>query len=151
MSDAFLARQLLRVRTDRRFLQEFLSAMEKSEEEIVLVKDGGYDGQDNIAIEKYEKHVKLAITALTGREEPDEPADFEFNEEGICLLKCAIFIISKNGSNRTNSQRYMKGEKFRNLSKLRNGIDALNFRKVLSALWVFAYSQILLQAAKFAL
>ncbi len=57
MSDAFLARQLLRVRTDRRFLQEFLSAMEKSEEEIVLVKDGGYDGQGNIVIEKHEKHV----------------------------------------------------------------------------------------------
>ena len=42
--------------TDSRFLQESLSAMEKSEEEIILVTDGGYDGQDNIALAK-EKNV----------------------------------------------------------------------------------------------
>ncbi len=34
--------------TDSHFLQESLSQMEKSEEEIILVTDGGYDGQDNI-------------------------------------------------------------------------------------------------------
>ena len=33
--------------TDSHFLQETLSQMEKSEEEIILVTDGGYDGQDN--------------------------------------------------------------------------------------------------------
>ena len=33
--------------TDSQFLQGSLSAMEKSEEEIILVTDGGYDGQDN--------------------------------------------------------------------------------------------------------
>ena len=33
--------------TDSHFLQESLSQMEKSEEEIILVTDGGYDGQDN--------------------------------------------------------------------------------------------------------
>ena len=30
--------------TDSLFLQESLSAMEKSEEEIILITDGGYDG-----------------------------------------------------------------------------------------------------------
>ena len=40
--------------------------MEKSEEEIILVTDGGYDGQDNIALAK-EKNVRLVTTALIGK------------------------------------------------------------------------------------
>lgn len=74
--------------TDSSFLQESLSAMERSEEEIILVTDGGYDGQDNIALAK-EKNVKLVTTALIGKEAPDVLADFEFNEEGTRLLRCA--------------------------------------------------------------
>jgi hypothetical protein len=74
--------------TDSHFLQKSLSAMEKSEEEIILVTDGGYDGQDNIALAK-EKNVKLITTALIGKEAPDALADFEFNEDGTRLLKCA--------------------------------------------------------------
>ena len=74
--------------TDSHFLQDTLSAMEKSEEEIVLITDGGYDGQDNIALAK-EKNVKLVTTALIGKEAPDALADFEFNEDGTRLLKCA--------------------------------------------------------------
>lgn len=62
--------------------------MEKSEEEIVLVTDGGYDGQDNIALAK-EKNVKLVTTALIGKEAPDVLADFVFSEDGMRLLKCA--------------------------------------------------------------
>ena len=74
--------------TDSHFLQDTLSAMEKSEEEITLITDGGYDGQDNIALAK-EKNVKLVTTALIGKEAPDVLADFEFNEDGTRLLKCA--------------------------------------------------------------
>lgn len=74
--------------TDSHFLQEFLSEREKSEEEIILVTDGGYDGQDNIVLAK-EKNVKLVTRALIGKEAPDILADFEFNEEGTRLLKCA--------------------------------------------------------------
>ena len=61
---------------------------EKSEEEILLVTDGGYDGQDNIALAK-EKNVHLVTTALIGKEAPDVLAVFEFNEDGTRLLKCA--------------------------------------------------------------
>ena len=74
--------------TDSHFLQESLSAMEKSEEEIILVTDGGYDGQDKVALAK-EKNVKLVTTALIGKEAPDALADFEFNEDGTRLQKCA--------------------------------------------------------------
>ena len=160
--------------TDSHFLQESLSAMEKSEEEIILVTDGGYDGQDNIALAK-EKNVKLITTALIGKEAPEALADFEFNEDGSRLLKCAAghepvsqsftkstrqcrvsfdrnhcsgcpyqdqchpkiykkvatFITSKNASNRAKSQRYMQSEEFRNLARLRNGVETIpaNIRK----------------------
>ena len=148
--------------------------MEKSEEEIILITDGGYDGQNNIALAK-EKNVKLVTTALIGKEAPDALADFEFNEDGTRLLKCAAghepisqsftkstrqcrvsfdrnhcagcpyqdqcrpkiykkvatFITSKNASNRAKSQRYMQSEEFRNLARLRNGVETIpaNIRK----------------------
>ena len=51
--------------TDSLFLQESLSAMEKSEEEIILITDGGYDGQDNIALAK-EKNVNFMFEASVG-------------------------------------------------------------------------------------
>lgn len=76
------------IHTDSHFLQDTLSTMEKSEEEIILITDGGYDGQYNIALAK-EKNVKLVTTALIGKEAPDVLADFEFNEDGTRLLKCA--------------------------------------------------------------
>ena len=74
--------------TDSHFLQESLDAMDKSEKETVLITDGGYDGQDNIALAK-KKNVKLVTTALIGKEAPDALADFEFNEDGTKLIKCA--------------------------------------------------------------
>lgn len=74
--------------TDSHFLQDTLSGMEKAEEEIVLITDGGYDGQDNIALAK-EKNVTLVTTALIGREAPDALADFVFNEDGTRLIRCA--------------------------------------------------------------
>ena len=160
--------------TDSHFLKECLSAMEKPEEEIILITDGGYDGQDNVALVK-EKNVKLVTTALIGKEAPDVLADFEFNEEGTHLLKCAaghapisqsynkttrqcrvsfnrkycvgcpyqeqyhpkiykkvaVFITSKNASNRAKSQRYMESEEFSNLARLRNGVETIssNIRK----------------------
>lgn len=55
--------------TNSHFLQEALSQMEKSEEEIILVTDGGYDGQDNVALAK-EKNVRLETTTLIGKEAP---------------------------------------------------------------------------------
>ena len=63
--------------------------MEKSEEEIVLVTNGGYDSQDDIALVK-KKNVRLVTTALIGKEATNALADFEFNEDGIQLLKCAV-------------------------------------------------------------
>lgn len=128
-------------------IEETLSQMENYGKEIILVTDGGYDGQDNIALAK-EKNVKLAMKALIGKEAPDAPADLEFIEERTKLLKCAdcpnqeqchpkihkkaaAFSTSKNASNRAKSQRYMQDEEFSNLAKLRNGVETIpsNIRK----------------------
>ena len=62
--------------------------MDRSEEEIVLITDGGYAGQDNFALAK-EKNIKLITTALIGKEAPDALADFTFNDDGTILLRCA--------------------------------------------------------------
>ena len=85
------------IHTDSQFLQESLNSMEKSDEEVVLVTDGGYDGQDNIALAR-EKNVKLVTTALIGKEAPDVLADFVFNEDGTKLLKCAAGHTPKSQS-----------------------------------------------------
>lgn len=90
--------------TDSLFLKETLSTMEKSQEEIVLIADGGYDGQDNVALAK-EKNVKLVTTALIGKEAPDVLADFEFSEDGTRLIKCAAGHEPKSQSyNKTTRQ-----------------------------------------------
>ena len=77
--------------------------MEKAEEEIILITDGGYDGQDNIALAK-EKNVKLVTTALIGKEAPDVLANFKFNEDGTKLLKCVA-------EHEPVSQSYIKSTK----------------------------------------
>lgn len=76
------------IHTDNHFLQDTLSQMERSDEGIILVTDGGYDGQDNMELAK-EKNVILMTTALIGKEAPDALAEFVFNEEGTRLIKCA--------------------------------------------------------------
>lgn len=75
------------IHTDSEFLQESSSQIEREKDEIILVTDGGYDGQDNIALAK-EKNIKLVTTALIGKEAPDALADYEFNEDGTRLPKC---------------------------------------------------------------
>lgn len=83
----------------------------------------GYDGQDNVALAK-EKNVRLITTALIGKKAPDALADFEFNEDGTRLLKCAT-------GHEPISQRYVQSEEFSNLARLRNGVETIpaNIRK----------------------
>jgi len=73
---------------DSQFLKDSVAAVEKQEIETTLVTDGGYGGSDNILLAK-EKNVRLVTTALVGKDAPDVFADFEFNDDGTRLLKCA--------------------------------------------------------------
>ena len=65
-----------------------MAKTEPQKEKVVPVTDGGYGGRDNTKLAS-EKNVKLITTALIGKEAPDVLADFEFNESGTKLLKCA--------------------------------------------------------------
>lgn len=100
------------IHTDSHFLQDTLSQMERSDEEIILVTDGGYDGQDNVELAK-EKNVTLVTTALIGKEAPDALAEFVFNEDGTRLIRCAA-------GHEPRSQSYTKTTKQCNVSFDRN-------------------------------
>lgn len=100
------------IHTDSQFLKESLAQMDKVEEAVTLITDGGYDGQDNKALAK-EKNVILVTTALIGKEAPDVLADFEFTEGGTRLIRCAA-------GHEPKSQSYTKTTKQCHVSFARN-------------------------------
>ena len=57
-----------------------------------MITDGGYGGGDNVKLAK-QKNIDLITTALIGKDAPDALADFEFNEDGTELLKCAAGYV----------------------------------------------------------
>ena len=81
--------------SDSQFLQDSVSKMDKADEEIILITDGGYGGGNN-TMSANEKNVTLLTTALIGKEAPDVLADFVFNEDGTKLLKCVACHESKS-------------------------------------------------------
>lgn len=90
--------------SDNQFLQDSISEMDKADEEIILVTDGGYSGSNNTALAK-EKNVTLLTTALVGKETADVLADFVFCEDGTKLLKCAAGHTPKSCSYSKNTKQ----------------------------------------------
>lgn len=74
--------------SDSRFRQESVAETDKCEETIVLITDGGYGGGDTTELAK-SKNIDLVTTTLIGKDAPDVYADFQYNEDGSQLLKCA--------------------------------------------------------------
>lgn len=74
--------------SDSQFMKDFLEKEEVHEDPITVTTDGAYSGKENEALAKG-KNVELIFTNLTGREAEDILADFEFNEEGTRLERCA--------------------------------------------------------------
>lgn len=84
-----------------------LTGCEKKDlEKIILITDGDYGGQDNIA-PAIEKNVHLVTIALIRKEAPNVLADFEFNEDDTRLLKCTAchVPISQNYTKSTRQSR----------------------------------------------
>lgn len=75
------------IRSDSDFLKENVEKQNKTEESVILVTDGAYYGEENVALAK-EKNITLLTTALTGVPTPDIFADFEFSEDGKEVLHC---------------------------------------------------------------
>lgn len=76
------------IHSDSQFLQESVAEAEETEEIVTLITDGGYGGGDNTELAKA-KNIDLVTTALIGKDAPDAYADFQYNEDGTKLLKCA--------------------------------------------------------------
>ena len=74
--------------SDSQFLKDFLAKEETHDEPVTVVTDGAYSGRTNEELAA-EKNVELVTTNLTGREADDILADFEFNEDGTKVEKCA--------------------------------------------------------------
>lgn len=74
--------------SDSQFLDEALAEMEAQPEKGILVADGGYSGTGH-RLAADEKNIELVSTALLGRKAKDAHADFEFNERGDRVVRCA--------------------------------------------------------------
>lgn len=83
--------------SDSQFMKDFLEKEEVQEEGSTVVSDGAYSGKTNEGLAK-EKNINLVFTNLTGREADDIIADFEFNENGTKLERCAGGFAPKSCS-----------------------------------------------------
>lgn len=75
------------VYSDSQFLKDYLASQPIYDEEAILVADGAYGGEGN-RHEASDHHIKLITTNFAGSKPDDIYADFQFSEDGKCLLKC---------------------------------------------------------------
>ena len=73
--------------SDSQFLKEHLENEPVYENEVVMVADGAYGSEINVA-KAAEHGIKLITTNFTGRKPADIFADFIFSEDGHELLEC---------------------------------------------------------------
>lgn len=74
--------------SDSQFLKDHLDKEPVYEQEIVMVADGAYGSEPNIA-KAAEHGIRLITTNFTGKKPADIFADFIFSEDGRRLLECA--------------------------------------------------------------
>ena len=70
----------------------------------ILITDGGYCGMESSLLAE-EKNITLVTTDLKGSEVSDHWADFEFNEDGTKLLRCAAGHEPKSSIYDKNTQK----------------------------------------------
>lgn len=74
--------------SDSQFARDSIERLGDQEETVTIVSDGAYSGQTNVELAA-EHNIELVFTNLTGKETRDIHADFEFNEEGTKVIRCA--------------------------------------------------------------
>ena len=74
--------------SDSQFMKDTIEKMGSQEKKTTITSDGAYASAENTKLAK-ENNITLIHTNLTGKESPDILADFEFNENGTRVLKCA--------------------------------------------------------------
>jgi len=74
--------------SDSQFIKDSIEKMGNQSEPVTVVTDGAYSGAANEKL-ALENNITLISTNLTGRVTSEILADFEFNDDGTKLLKCA--------------------------------------------------------------
>lgn len=74
--------------SDSQFAKDYIEAQPKHEKPIVLVSDGAFGSESNIAKAK-EHRIKFITTNFTGIKPDEIYAEFKFNEDKTRLLQCA--------------------------------------------------------------
>ena len=93
--------------SDSDFLKDELELLGEQEEEVTIVADGAYSGEENHKLAE-KNNVNIINTNLTGREPEDIAADFEFNEDGTKVVCCPAGHEPKSCSyNQTTGQCHM--------------------------------------------
>lgn len=83
--------------SDTEFLREYLEAEAGQPEQVTLVTDGAYSGEDNRKLAK-RRNIDLVTTDLLGKETADIYADFIFSPEGDRILLCPAGHQPKSSS-----------------------------------------------------
>ncbi len=76
------------IRSDSSYCKEVIKEMGVQEEEITIIADGAYGGEDNKNLAK-ENNINLITTDFQGKKPNKVFAEFVFSEDGKMLLKCA--------------------------------------------------------------
>ena len=74
--------------SDSQFLNDYLESRPVYDEDVILVADGAYSGENNVKAASAHQ-IKLVTTNFSGRRPEDIYADFKFSEDGRYLLACA--------------------------------------------------------------
>ena len=90
--------------SDSQFLKDYIEQQPDDGPHAILTTDGGYCGMENSKLAESKK-ITLVTTDLKGTEVSDHWADFEFNEDGTKLLKCAAGHEPKSSSYDKNTQK----------------------------------------------
>ena len=73
--------------SDSVMLKEKIDSMELQEEQVTIITDGAYAGEDNTRMAA-DKNIQLITTDLPGKDVPGIVGKFELNEEETRVLKC---------------------------------------------------------------
>ena len=90
--------------SNSQFLKDYIEQQPDDGAHAILTTDGGYCGMENSLLAE-EKNITLVTTDLKGSEVSDHWADFEFNEDGTKLLRCAAGHEPKSSVYDKNTQK----------------------------------------------
>lgn len=90
--------------SDSQFLKDYMEQQPKDGLPAILTTDGEYCGMENSQLAEG-KNITLVTTDLKGIKISDHWADFEFNEDGTKLLRCAAGHKPKSSVYDKNTQK----------------------------------------------